>query len=190
MKRFCALHAEPSETLAIYIYIYIYILDSHMAPYGACEVEQSSARTNAQFEAERFRLGFRSKNKHGRKWFRRKTKHARKYFRREVMHSSKQSDFERDLQVKTSKVESAFEGKRSIPESAFEGKRSMFEQCFRALSGLEARSSSDFERSVASKEKGACSSTNFERSVAFRRSKKQARAVIWSSQRAKSKLEQ
>ena len=25
----------------IYIYIYIYILDSHMAPYGACEVVQS-----------------------------------------------------------------------------------------------------------------------------------------------------
>jgi hypothetical protein len=39
----------------IYIYIYIYILGSHMAPYGACEVAQSTARTNAQFEAERFR---------------------------------------------------------------------------------------------------------------------------------------
>jgi len=32
----------------IYIYIYIYILDSHMAPYGACEVAQSTARSNAQ----------------------------------------------------------------------------------------------------------------------------------------------
>ena len=105
------------------------------------------------------------------------------------MHSSKQSDFERDLEVKTSKVESAFEGKRSIPESAFEGKRIMFEQCFRALSGLEARSSNDFESSVVSKEKEACSSTDFERSVAFRRSKKQARAVNWSAQRPKSKLE-
>ena len=37
-----------------------------MAPYGACEVAQSTARSNAQFEAERFR-----------KWFRRKKKHAR-----------------------------------------------------------------------------------------------------------------
>ena len=26
-----------------------------MAPYGACEVAQSTARSNAQFEAERFR---------------------------------------------------------------------------------------------------------------------------------------
>ena len=33
------------------IYILIYILDSHMAPYGACEVAQSTARSNAQFEA-------------------------------------------------------------------------------------------------------------------------------------------
>ena len=80
-----------------------------MAPYGACEVAQSSARSNAQFEADRFRKGFRSKNKHGRKWFRRKTTHARNYFRREVMHSSKQSDFERDFEIKTSMVESAFE---------------------------------------------------------------------------------
>ena len=131
----------------------------------------------------------------------------------EVMHSSKQGDFERDfevktsmvesgfegkqimrestfVEVKTSKVESAFEGKRSIPESAFEDKISMFEQCFRALSGLEACSSNGFERSVVSKEKEACSSTDFERSVAFRRSRKQARAVIWSAQRAKSKPEQ
>ena len=48
----------------IYIYIYIYILGSHMAPYGACEVAQSTARSNAQFEAERFRKEFRRKNKH------------------------------------------------------------------------------------------------------------------------------
>ena len=108
----------------------------------------------------------------------------------EAMHSSKQSDFERDFEGKRSIVESAFEGKRSMLESAFEGKRSMLEQCFRALSGFKARSSSDFERSVASKEKEACSSTDFERSVAFRRYKKQARAVISSAQRPKSKLEQ
>ena len=35
-----------------------------MAPYGACEVAQSTARSNAQFEAERFRKEFRRKNKH------------------------------------------------------------------------------------------------------------------------------
>ena len=91
-------------------------------------------------------------------------------------------------------IESAFEGKKSMLESASEGKKSMFGQCFRALSGLKARSrndfecsaaskeneacskvlpmdfeahsSSDFERSVASKETEACSSTDFERSVA------------------------
>ena len=87
-------------------------------------------------------------------------------------------------------IDSAFEGTRSILESAFEGKRSMLEQCFRALSGLEAGSSSDSERSVVSKEKEACSSTDFERSVACRRSKKEGRAVIWSAQWPKSKLEQ
>ena len=31
----------------IYIYIYIYILDSHIAPYGASEVEQSKVRSSA-----------------------------------------------------------------------------------------------------------------------------------------------
>ena len=30
-----------------------------MAPDGACGVEQSKARSNAKFEAERFRKGFR-----------------------------------------------------------------------------------------------------------------------------------
>ena len=65
------------------IYIYIYILDSHMAPYGACEVAQSTARSNAQFEAERFR----TKKKHGRKCFRRKKKHARNCFRRKNKHA-------------------------------------------------------------------------------------------------------
>ena len=71
----------------------------------------------------------------------------------EAMRSSKQSDFERDSEGKTSMIETAFEGKRSMLESASEGKKSMLEQCFRALSGLKARSSSDFERSAASKEK-------------------------------------
>ncbi len=33
-----------------------------MAPYGACEVAQSTARSKAQFEAERFRKGFRRKS--------------------------------------------------------------------------------------------------------------------------------
>ena len=58
-----------------------------MAPYGACEVAQSSARSNAQFEAERFRKGFRRKNKHGRKWLRKKKKHARKCFRMKKKHA-------------------------------------------------------------------------------------------------------
>ena len=66
----------------------------------------------------------------------------------EAMRSSKQSDFERDFEERTSMIESAFGGKRSMLESASEGKRSMLEQCFRALSGLKARSSSDFELAV------------------------------------------
>ncbi len=85
----------------------------------------------------------------------------------EAMHSSKQSDSERDFEGRTSMIESACEGKRSMLQSAIEGKKNMLEKCFRALSGLKARSSSDFERSVASKEKEACSSSDFERSVAF-----------------------
>ena len=32
-----------------------------MAPDGACGVAQSTARSNAEFEAERFRKGFRKK---------------------------------------------------------------------------------------------------------------------------------
>ena len=70
----------------------------------------------------------------------------------EARHSSEQSDFGRDSEGNRSMVESAFEGKRSMLESCFEGKRSMFDQYLRALSGLKARSSSDFECSVASKE--------------------------------------
>ena len=65
---------------------------------------------------------------------------------------------------KQSDFERKFEGKRSIIESAFERKRSIVES--------------------------VCSSNDFERSVACRRYKKQARAVISSAQRPKSKLEQ
>jgi hypothetical protein len=106
------------------------------------------------------------------------------------MHSPKQSDFEMNFEEKRSIAKSDFEGKRSMLESAFEGKRSMLEQWFRALSGLKACSSNDFECSVASKEKEACSSSDFERSVACRRYKKQARAVISSAQWLRSTFEQ
>ena len=49
-----------------------------MAPYGACGVAQSRARSNAQFETEQL---FQKKNKNDRKCFRSKKKHARKFFR-------------------------------------------------------------------------------------------------------------
>jgi len=58
-----------------------------MAPYGACEVAQSTARSKSQFEAERFRKGFQRKNKHDRKCFRRTKKHARKCFRMKTKHA-------------------------------------------------------------------------------------------------------
>ena len=61
-----------------------------MAPCGACEVAQSTARSNVQFDAELFREGFRRKNKHDRNCCRRKKsmlesafeekKHARAVF--------------------------------------------------------------------------------------------------------------
>ena len=81
-----------------------------------------------------------------RKGFRRKKKHDRKCFRR----------------------------KKKYARKWFRRKRSMLDHYFRALSGLKAVPSTDFERPVASKEKEACSSTDFDRSVASRRSKKQA----------------
>jgi hypothetical protein len=90
------------------IYIYIYILDSHMAPYGACEVAQSTARSKAQFEAERFRRGSRRKNMHGRKCFRRKKKHARAMLSKAQW---PQSTFEQCFRVL-----SGLEGKRSMLE--------------------------------------------------------------------------
>ena len=40
----------------------IEILDPHMAPDSVCEVAQSTARSNAQFVAERFPKGFRREN--------------------------------------------------------------------------------------------------------------------------------
>ena len=138
--------------ICLYMRVYIYKLDSHMAPYGACEVAQSTARSKAQFEAERFRTGFRIKNKHGRKCFRRKKKHARKCFRRKKEACSS-SDFERSLASKHTRA---------------------------VISNVQ----------WPSKEKEACSSTDFDRPVAFKCYRKQARDVIWSAQRPKSKLEQ
>ena len=85
-----------------------------------------------------------------RKEFRRKNKHCRKCFRMKEKHARK----------------------------CFRRKKKHARAVISNVSGFKARSSSDFERAVASKEKEACSSTDFERSVAFRRSKKQARAVI------------
>ena len=101
---------------------------------------------------------------------------------KEALHSSEQIDFE----VKQNIVECALKEKKTC----FEGKRSMLEQRFRALSGFQARSISDFERSVASKEKETCSSSDFERSVACRSYKKQARAMISSARWLRSTLEQ
>ena len=87
-----------------------------MAPYGACEVAQRTARSNAQFEAERFRKEFRRKKKQCRKCFRRKKKHARKCFRRKKKHAL------------------------AVISSA-QWLRSTLEQGFRALSGLEGKRS-------------------------------------------------
>ena len=101
-----------------------------MAPYGACEVAQSTARSKAQFEAERFRKEIRRKKKHCRKCFRRKKKHCRKCFRRKKKHA------------------------RAVILS---------------VSGFKARSRSEFERAVASKEKEACPSIDFECSVASKK---------------------
>ena len=119
-----------------------------MAPYGACEVAQSTARSNAQFEAERFRKEFRRKKKQCRKCFRRKKKHARKCFRRKKKHA------------------------RAVIAnvSAFKARSSSDFERAAASKEKEACSSIYFERSVASKAKEACSSIDFERSVAFRRS--------------------
>ena len=93
------------------------------------------------------------------------------------MHSSKQSDFERDS-----------EGQTSMVESAFEDKKKHARKCFRRKN--EACSSSDFERSVASKHARAMISS----AQWPRRKKKYARALIsraqWPSGATKSKLDQ
>ena len=107
-----AMSLKPGGGIGVYpyVYIYIYILDSHMAPYGACEVAQNTARSNAQIEAERFRKL--------EQWFR---------------------------------ALSGLEGKTSMLEQWFRAKKwlqSTLEQWFRALSGLKACSSRDFERKV------------------------------------------
>ena len=59
--------------------MYIYILDSHMAPYGACEVAQSTVRSNAQFVAElsNFERDFEGKTSMVESVFEGKKKHAR-----------------------------------------------------------------------------------------------------------------
>ena len=82
-----------------------------MAPYGACEVAQSTARSNAQFGAELFRKGFRRKNKHDRNCCRRK-KHARRCFRRKNKCSS--SVFERSVASKEKEACSSIDFKRSV----------------------------------------------------------------------------
>ena len=104
------------------VYMYIYILDSHMAPYGACEVAQSTARSKAQFEAERFRKENRRKKKHCRKRLRRKKKHCRKCFRRKKKHARK----------------------------CFRRKNKHARAVIASVSAFKACSSSDFERAVAS----------------------------------------
>ena len=86
-KKIQLIASEVYSLRQVRMTIYIYIIDSHMAPYGASEVAQSTARSNAQFEAERFRKGCRRKNKQSRKCFRRKTKHTRNCIRRKKKHA-------------------------------------------------------------------------------------------------------
>ena len=130
-----------------------------MAPYGACEVAQSTARSNAQFEAERFRKGCRRKNKQNRKCFRRKQKYARKCFRRKEEACSS-SDLERSV---TSEHARAMISSAQWPrtkkkharalilsaQSLSDAPKSKLEHWFRAPSVQKASSSSDFERPVA-----------------------------------------
>ena len=59
-----------------------------MAPYGACEVAQSTARSNAQFDAELFRKGFRRKNKHDRNCCRRNKSMLESPFEKKTCSSS------------------------------------------------------------------------------------------------------
>ena len=149
-----------------------------MAPYSACEVAQSTARSNAQFETERFRKGFRRKNKHGRKCFRRKTKHARKCFRRQK-EACPSSDFERSVASKHARavISSAQRPRRKKKHaraliSSAQWHQSTLEQCFRSMTAQtlqKASSRNDFERPVATEH---------------------ARAVMSSAQWLRSTLEQ
>ena len=126
-----------------------------MAPYGACEVAQSTARSKAQFEAERFWNGIRRKSKHDRKCFEGKrsmlesASEGTKKHARAVLSSA---------QWPQSTLEQWF---RAL--SGLEGKRSMLEHWFRALSRLQtlqkASSSSDFERPVATEHARAVTSS-------------------------------
>ena len=80
-----------------------------MAPYAACEVAQSAARSKAQFEAERFRKGFPRINESASKGKRNMLESAfdgQKKDARAVISSAKwcrsmSSDFERHWQRRT-----------------------------------------------------------------------------------------
>ena len=56
------LNALKKQPLTLLIPHLTYILDSQMAPDGGFEVARSIVRSNAQFEAERVRKGFRRKH--------------------------------------------------------------------------------------------------------------------------------
>ena len=49
---------EEVYVMSTHIYIYICVLDPHVAPGDACEVAHSKGRSNAEFDADRFRKGF------------------------------------------------------------------------------------------------------------------------------------
>jgi hypothetical protein len=146
------------------LYIYIYILGSHTAPYGACEVAQSTARSNAQFEAERFRKEFQRKQKTMSKVLSKGKETCSKVLSNEKEACSN-SDFECSV---ASKHARAGISSAQWPRMG----KSMLEQWFRALS----------RRQTPQK---ASSSNYFERPAA----KKQARALISSAQWLRSTFE-
>ena len=130
-----------------------------MAPYGACEVAQSTARSKAQFEAERFRKGIRRKNKHCRKCFRRKKEACSKVLPKEKEACSS-SAFECSVAWKHVRAvisiaqwpRSKKKHARAVNSSAqwpSDATKSKLEQWFRAPSSQKASSNSDFERPVA-----------------------------------------
>ena len=105
-------------------------VQGHMAPYGACEVAQSTARSKAQFEAERFRKGFRRKN---------------------------ESAFEGNRSMLESAFEGQKKHARAVISSAKMARktkkhaRAMISSAKRPRRTKKACSSSDFERSEAPK---------------------------------------